>query len=219
MRTLSWVTRIPEILGRLRCSPTGPLDRAEIEGLFSVGKARAVELMHEFGAAASAAGLTVDRDRLIAHLEEIERSGDLRLNAERRNALEAKLEPYRQMRQTPYAEAPVPARRSTYGACFETLPAAIRFEPGRLVIEHQGPEDLWAKLFLLGQAGLNDQDAVNGAIAAPATPAAAYELDPQGQWIKCLACGATSHNPHDVANRYCGYCHEFLAGDTRRNVA
>lgn len=25
----------------------------------------------------------------------------------------------------------------------------------------------------------------------------------------CLACGMTSHNPHDEANRYCGRCHQF----------
>ena len=27
--------------------------------------------------------------------------------------------------------------------------------------------------------------------------------------IQCLCCGLTSHNPNDVANRYCGFCHEW----------
>lgn len=27
--------------------------------------------------------------------------------------------------------------------------------------------------------------------------------------IRCLACGATSYNPHDLRNRYCGRCHQF----------
>ena len=25
----------------------------------------------------------------------------------------------------------------------------------------------------------------------------------------CPKCGRTSYNPNDVANKYCGYCHEF----------
>lgn len=28
--------------------------------------------------------------------------------------------------------------------------------------------------------------------------------------IQCPTCGRTSYNPHDVENRYCGYCHVFL---------
>jgi hypothetical protein len=27
--------------------------------------------------------------------------------------------------------------------------------------------------------------------------------------IMCLTCGAVSHNPHDVQQRYCGACHRF----------
>jgi ribosomal protein L37E len=27
--------------------------------------------------------------------------------------------------------------------------------------------------------------------------------------IKCLTCGRTSHNPHDVEQKYCGHCHVF----------
>lgn len=25
----------------------------------------------------------------------------------------------------------------------------------------------------------------------------------------CPKCGRTSYNPNDIANKYCGYCHEF----------
>lgn len=27
--------------------------------------------------------------------------------------------------------------------------------------------------------------------------------------ITCLACGLTSHNTNDVAQKYCGHCHRF----------
>jgi hypothetical protein len=29
-------------------------------------------------------------------------------------------------------------------------------------------------------------------------------------WLTCRRCGATSFHPTDVAERYCGRCHEFL---------
>jgi hypothetical protein len=41
----------------------------------------------------------------------------------------------------------------------------------------------------------------------PRTPK--YELLADGRTIKCLACGKVSHNPNDVAQRYCGNCHRF----------
>lgn len=36
-----------------------------------------------------------------------------------------------------------------------------------------------------------------------------YETGPDGAWIRCLVCKLTSHNPHDVSERYCGKCHIF----------
>jgi hypothetical protein len=37
-----------------------------------------------------------------------------------------------------------------------------------------------------------------------------YRLLENGQAIQCLTCTQVSHNPHDVAQRYCGHCHQFL---------
>lgn len=36
-----------------------------------------------------------------------------------------------------------------------------------------------------------------------------YTISDDGKAITCGACGVTSHNPHDVAERYCGHCHVF----------
>ena len=36
-----------------------------------------------------------------------------------------------------------------------------------------------------------------------------YLIVKNGTAIKCLCCGLTSHNPNDVAQRYCGFCHAF----------
>lgn len=35
-------------------------------------------------------------------------------------------------------------------------------------------------------------------------------ITPEGEpWITCLVCMRTSYHPSDVAERYCGACHEF----------
>jgi len=37
-----------------------------------------------------------------------------------------------------------------------------------------------------------------------------YWLSADGTSITCAKCRRTSHSPHDVEQRYCGACHEFL---------
>jgi len=32
--------------------------------------------------------------------------------------------------------------------------------------------------------------------------------------ITCPRCGMTSYNPNDIAEGYCGNCHDWTAGDT-----
>jgi hypothetical protein len=43
-----------------------------------------------------------------------------------------------------------------------------------------------------------------------------YEITSDGEQssIRCLVCGATSYNPNDIANKYCGNCHSFLDTET-----
>ena len=36
-----------------------------------------------------------------------------------------------------------------------------------------------------------------------------YVIVHQGRAIKCLVCRMTSHNPNDVAFRFCGNCNRF----------
>jgi hypothetical protein len=36
-----------------------------------------------------------------------------------------------------------------------------------------------------------------------------YQLEEDGQAIRCLLCQRVSHNPHDIRERYCGQCHMF----------
>ena len=39
-----------------------------------------------------------------------------------------------------------------------------------------------------------------------------YEIGIERTAIRCLLCGHVSHNPHDIENLYCGYCHRFHSG-------
>ena len=34
-------------------------------------------------------------------------------------------------------------------------------------------------------------------------------VERQAPSITCPTCGAVSHNPNDIAQRYCGHCHQF----------
>lgn len=43
----------------------------------------------------------------------------------------------------------------------------------------------------------------------PADLAGAWDLEHQSTCFTCPSCGATSHHPEDLANRYCGACREF----------
>jgi hypothetical protein len=47
--------------------------------------------------------------------------------------------------------------------------------------------------------------------ALVAAGCATYELGVRDGMdvIQCLCCGLGSNHPQDVAQRYCGYCHEF----------
>ncbi len=36
------------------------------------------------------------------------------------------------------------------------------------------------------------------------------DLDLKRECIRCLRCHHLSYNPHDVKERYCGYCHEHM---------
>jgi hypothetical protein len=43
-----------------------------------------------------------------------------------------------------------------------------------------------------------------------------YWISPYGDSITCTQCRKTSRNPNDVAQHYCGACHEFL--ENRKGV-
>lgn len=45
-----------------------------------------------------------------------------------------------------------------------------------------------------------------------------YEIAEDLNSIRCLVCGLTSHNPNDVMEKYCGFCHVFHEDDFLNNL-
>lgn len=41
-----------------------------------------------------------------------------------------------------------------------------------------------------------------------------YELVDGGKGLRCTKCGNTTYHPDDVKNKYCGYCREYVTGDS-----
>lgn len=163
--------------------PPGPVDRGDVELLFGVRARRAIQLIHRFGGQGSP--LLLDRDQLELRLMEMIRTGQLEFSGERRTALEAKLDELRKVRGAPFADVRIPAGRAVYGATLDSLPASVRFEPGELVIEHDGAEDLAAKLFVLAQAFINDLPAIADKVESAGKRVMAARLvqtEERGEW-------------------------------------
>jgi hypothetical protein len=130
-----------------------------VERLFRVKRGRAIQLMKEFGGTKGDL-LSVDRDLILLRIRESRQAGELG-NEERRKAkLEEDLATLAKYRSLPFAEHPVPARASTWGARLENLPASIKLVPGHFSIDFTTPDDFLAKHFLFAQILGNDLDRV-----------------------------------------------------------
>lgn len=81
-----------------------------------------------------------------------------------------------------------------------------------LICRNTGPGDMdvllstddWQKVIACIQKMIARSDVL---ITGPG-----YQVLNGGTAIQCMACGMISHNPKDVAERYCGNCHTFHHG-------
>jgi len=147
-----------DVIARVRICASGPLNHQDIQQLFGVKRRRAFELLHLFGARPGVAGLFIDRDVLERDLLDLALYYETESAAVRRQLFDERMEWLRKARGQRFADYPISVNKATWGARADSLPASIRFEPGRIVIEHTGFDDGLGKLFLLSQALLNDAD-------------------------------------------------------------
>lgn len=161
-----WIQRIPDIQALLTSLPSPVVDRSVIESLFSVGRRRAILMLHKFGGFQSGQTFFVDRLALIRQLEEIRNGGAFQAERERRNRLADDLERTRQL--APGRKVKIAAAEDVRDRRLANLPAGIHLKPGELRIEFFGTEDLLRHLFELSQAILNDYKRFQEIVEEPA---------------------------------------------------
>lgn len=155
-RQPQWHPYVPSALATLRALPCPVVDRAGIERLFHLHRRDAIRLMHRFGALQSGKTFLIDRLDLISRLEALQSSENYRYERKRRNRLVDELNRTdAKLRQT---NIRIPVTDGIWSRRLESLPGAIRLEPGALHVGFQTTEDLLACLMELAVAISNDLD-------------------------------------------------------------
>jgi hypothetical protein len=159
-----WLLRLPEIIGELERLELPIVDRAVFEKLFSVGRRRAIQLMHHFEGHQVGRTFIIDRRLLLDRLRASRSNEDFHYERTRRSrvveelALLRKLSPGRGIR--------IPVEAKVRDHRLADLSPGIHLKPGELRMEFSGTEDLLRQLFGLSQAILNDyerfEEVING---------------------------------------------------------
>ena len=151
-----WLLKIPEILDRLSEMDTPVVDRAVCEGLFGVGRRRAIDLMQKFGGYQAGNTILIDRPVLIQQLQRMLDCPEVEQERQRKRRLSdhlAQLEKHRQAAAVRIAVGPDVVHLSP-----ADLPGGIFFERGRLTVAYGNVEQFLSRLYELAQAAANDFD-------------------------------------------------------------
>jgi hypothetical protein len=153
----SWIDRLPEIT-RLLQAPDAPpfLDRPAIERLFGLRRRQAIAWMRRFGGYQVGKTFLVDRQVLLAFLEDPLRRHAADLEARRFRSVGELLACAREERH--FRRISIPATRPLFPVDFAGLPAGIDIGQRELTIHFEHPQDLLEKLFALSQALANDYE-------------------------------------------------------------
>lgn len=152
-----WLLRVPEILEELSVLDVPVVDRAVCERLFRLRRRRTIDLIRSFGGYQSGRTFLVDRPKLVAQLEQIRDSPDFKMERQRKDRLQDRLEAIRRLQAG--ARVAIPVEPQILSQRLPDLPAGIGLSPGALHIQFQSPEELLEKLFALAQAIANDYEA------------------------------------------------------------
>ena len=150
--------RLPEIISQLSALEVPVVDRAVCEMVFDVKRRRAITLMQQFGGYRSGNTILLDRNALIGRLRQLEESPELTWERRRKQRLAADLNEMDRYHLAKRIQLPVKPnflhRQAT------TLPTCISLQRGKLTISFQTTEELFAVLFALGQAAVNDFEGI-----------------------------------------------------------
>ena len=152
----AWFHRLQEILEELRALEVMYLDRLAVQKLFRVQERRARQIMAGLPALQVGNAVAVERQALIAWLENIAAGDRFQWEIRRRARLVEDLD--RTRRDLAARRVTIPAAAGVRDRSVRELSGGIELRPGELRIQFHGAEDLAAKLFELSQAMANDWD-------------------------------------------------------------
>ena len=167
-RKAEWTEGLPSALEELRRFPAAVIDRAILEKVLRIGRRTAIRLMNRFGGFQSGKTFLIDREKLIAKLEEVARSEDVTAESDRRARLSDELEKSRRL--APGRKVRIDTAADVRDRQMKDLPAGIHLQPGELRIEFFGAEDLLRHLYELSQAMVNDFGRFQAAVEDSAGP-------------------------------------------------
>jgi hypothetical protein len=161
----SWIDRLPEIIRTLRAPDAPPfLDRSAIERLFGLRRRRSISLMRQIGGYQVGKTFLVDRDVLLAFLEDPLRRDAADQEARRFRSVGERLAQAREERRL--RRVSIPIRPPIFEVDFAGLPPGIDIGRHQLTIRFEHPHDLLEKLFALSQALANEYESFEAAWTA-----------------------------------------------------
>ena len=160
-----WYQKLPLIIEQLRNHPRPYVDRATIEVLLGIGRRRAQQIMAPCLVDHIGASGLADRNALIDHLERIAAGDECAYELQRRQKVANKIAELRKER----IEKPrllVEAPTTVINQQVENLPAGVRLERGRIIVEFTTPQDGLEKLLALALGISNDFEAFERAVSS-----------------------------------------------------
>jgi hypothetical protein len=164
----SWIHRIPEMIEILALADVERVDRQMAEHLFDLRRTAAKALLRRLGAELYGHSLVISRGLLMARLRETQENPDWNWEAQRRRAMQNRIETTRI--ESPRRSVVALAgefQKSLDGISVPGLPATIELQPGKVSIQCRNMEDLLEQLVLLVKVLDNDYDTMRHHIEPP----------------------------------------------------
>jgi hypothetical protein len=152
-----WYGQLDGVIASLRALPYPWVDRSTVEQLLGVRRRRAQQILAPCVTHTVGANGLADRDRLIAHLEQLARGDAADYERRRRRKVAGEIARLRQacLDQPPVlVEAPTAIVNQTFAGL-----RGVTISPGQIVVEFDGPQDALEKLLALAMAIGNDSGA------------------------------------------------------------
>ena len=148
----AWLRALPDAIEQLERTGPALVTRRDVELLLGVSRARAAQLMRQFGAGWTGSIRTLPREELIRIFREYVDGARFRAEEHRVDRIASELR--RAQRRGPRATVST----DILGTRLANLPAGVVLEPGRIEVTYDTSAEAIARLYGLIQALANDPD-------------------------------------------------------------